>query len=194
MKPGRVTRSSIVLGSWQSTQETGCAPPVVCAEELVRVPVAQLADALEALLDLLGGAALGQRLAAELAVERHDRGVAVQTVSRLLGLARHVALGELLILEHEGVAAAVAVVHREEVAGEDAGEPGVALGLLRRERALGTDQPAAVLGARRLGGAPVAVVLSRPVDAPLLGVDVVLGDLDQLEEGVLAPPACAGRC
>ena len=26
MKPGRVTRSSMVVGSWQSTQLTGCAP------------------------------------------------------------------------------------------------------------------------------------------------------------------------
>ena len=38
MKPGRVTRSSIVFGSWQSTQPTGCAPSACW--KLVAVPPA----------------------------------------------------------------------------------------------------------------------------------------------------------
>jgi len=41
------------------------------------------------------------------------------------------------------------------------------------------------LSSSGLGGAQVAVVLTSPVDSPLLGVDVVLRDLDEPDEGAL---------
>ena len=109
----------------------------------------------------------------------------MEAVARLLCLAGHVPLRDLLVGEHERVAAAVAVVDREEVPGEDALQPRVALRLLRRQLALGGAAGAAVLRARRLGGALVVVELARPVLAPLRRVGVVLGDLDELHVGVL---------
>src|SRR5437660_3653986 len=56
--------------------------------------------------------------AALLAVGRDDRGVAVQARTRLLELLD--ALGVVLVLEHEGVAAALAVVHAKWITREDA--------------------------------------------------------------------------
>ena len=43
MNPGRVTRSCIVAGSWQSMQATGCV------DELARLGVGHLVHLLEAL-------------------------------------------------------------------------------------------------------------------------------------------------
>ena len=102
-KPGRVTRSCIVCGSWQSMHDTGCA------DQLPGLLQRHGADRLEALHHVA---------AARLAVGRDDRGVAVQAGARLLELLD--ALGVVLVLEHEGVAAALAVVHAERIAGEDA--------------------------------------------------------------------------
>ena len=152
-------------------------------ERLVGVPVAEVADRDEARLDLLGLGGLRSGLPTEFSVERHDRGVAVEAVSRLLRLRGNVTLRVLLVREHERVAAPVAIVHREEVPGENAREPRISHGLLGRE-SLGA-AAAAVFCVRQFGGALVAVVLARPVRAPLRRIDVVLRDGDELDVAVL---------
>ena len=183
--PGRVTRSSIVLRIVAVDARDRVDTAGHCLQHLVRVPVGQLADALEALLDLRCRGALRERLTAELAVERHDGRMAMEAVARLLRLARHVALGDLLVLRActRGRGGRGSRRRRGSLR-TAAGATGRAR-LLRREAALGTNHPAAVLGACRLSGALVAVVLAGPVGAPLLRVDVSFGELDQLEVGAL---------
>ena len=106
----------------------------------------------------------------------------MQTRTRLFAVLS--SLRTFLVREHEGVPAAVAVVDGEGVAGEHAGQPGRALGLLGRQHALGRGA-AAVLGVRGRDRALVAVVFARPVLAPLGCVGGVLGDLDETQVGVL---------
>ena len=153
-------------------------------ELLVSVPVAHLADLLEPLLDLLGLGRLRGGFLPELPVERHDRGVAVEAVARLLALGLHVALRVLLVEQHERVAAAVAVVDREEVAREDPRQPRVPRGFLGRHEAFRPAPASAVLRVCRLGGALVPVVLAGPVRAPLGRIDVVLRHLGEPDGGV----------
>jgi hypothetical protein len=99
------------------------------------------------------------------------------------GLRLRDALGVLLVDQHVGVAAPVAVVERERVAEEHALEPRVALDLLLGQRL--TAAVPAEAGAGGLGGEVVAVELLRPVHAPQRRVGRVLGDLDHPEVGCL---------
>src|SRR5690606_38668215 len=104
----------------------------------------------------------GHRIAAaELAIERHDRGMTMQAGSRLR-LAQ--ALGRLLVREHVGMTPAVAVVDRERVAEEHAFQPRIALDLLLRQRLAAAVAPEPRLGGER--GPEVAVVLGGPVAPP----------------------------
>jgi hypothetical protein len=112
--------------------------------------------------------------AAEVAIKRQDRGVAVQAGAGLLHLVD--ALGLLLVREHVGVPALLAVVEAEGVAGEDALEARVSL-------ELGGRQPvaAAEFAALVVGGPQVAVVLAREVAAPDRRVHRVLGEVGEFE-------------
>ena len=114
----------------------------------------------------------------ELAIQRHDRGVAVQTGARLRF---REALRRLLILQHVGVAASVSVVDGERVAEEHALEPGIALDLLLWH-GLVPAMPAEACF-RRPGRALVAVVLGGPVLAPDGRIGRVVIDLDHPHEG-----------
>ena len=93
------------------------------------------------------------------------------------GLRFGLPLGLLLVVEHVGVAAAVAVVERERVPEEHAPEPRVAFDLLRGQGL--TAAVSAKARASRFGCALIAVVLPRPVDAPMGWVGVVLPDFDE---------------
>src|SRR5262249_20606060 len=156
----------------------------------LRVVTVDAADRVEVarVVELLGKLLVGQLVglletlhdvaAAELAVDRDDRGVAMEARARLrLGQP----LGRLLIGQHEGVAAPVAVVDREGVAEEHPLEPGVALDLLLGKGLAA--RVAAVLGMGHERRAEVAVVLRWPVLAPLGGIGVVLVDLDDAHVG-----------
>ena len=138
MKPGRVTRTAIVLGSWQSRHATECwtsgwpLSSFISRASLVR----HGRDQLEAFLDVA--------LAGE-AIERQVRGVALDARAGLLLLGH--APGRFLIEQRVEVAASVAVVERERVAGEDPLEPGVTLELLLgRARVARPQAAASVLG------------------------------------------------
>ena len=166
MNPGRVTRSTIVFGSWQSTQPTGCAPSTCANSQLrpagdrirraglhhlgVRRRVGHRAQRREALEHVA---------LAEPPIGRDDRRVAVQALARLRP--RRHALGLLLVGQHVRVAAPVAVVDRERVAGEHPLEPRIALDLL-----VGQRLRAAVLRAADVRRPAIAVVLARPVHSP----------------------------
>ena len=130
MKPGRVTRSGIVCGSWQSMQATGCST------QLARLGVGHRVHLLEA---------RDQVAAARLLVGHVDRRVAVDAGAGLLG--RLLALGERLVVEHVGVAALLAEVHREGVAGPHRLQARILLEpRLRDDRA--RDRPASACAAR----------------------------------------------
>ena len=132
-KPGRVTRSAIVSGSWQSTQLTGCAPStcsnalrVAARDRVRRAGLRPPRRARPGTASLPSATKPGMDVAvAEPAVGRDHRGVAVQARARLRALGD--ALGLLLVVEHVGVAAALAEVERERVAGEHALQPRVRL-------------------------------------------------------------------
>src|SRR6478736_4022831 len=82
----------------------------------------------------------------------------------------------LLIVQHVGVPAAIAVVDRERIAQEDALQPRIALDLFFRH-----GLAALVAAEARLGGerrALVAVVLRGPVLPPLGRIRIVFTDLD----------------
>ena len=99
----------------------------------VGLPVVELADGLEAFLQLLGRRGGGYKFGAGLAIQRNHRSVAVQTRTRLLSLLG--ALGAFLVREHVGVAAPIAVVDGKGVAREHAREPGILLRLFGRQHA-----------------------------------------------------------
>ena len=101
MKPGRVTRSCIVAGSWQSMQATGWV------DELARLGVGHLVHRLEAL-------DRGRRRRASCTARRPTRGSGCRCRAAWLTL---LALGEGLVVEHVGVAALLAEVRGEGVAG-----------------------------------------------------------------------------
>ena len=122
--------------------------------------------------------ALEDVAAAQPAVGRDHRRVAVQAIARLRH-ARH-ALGLLLIGQHVRVAAPIAIVDRERVAREQPLQPRIAVDLLVGQR-LGT----AVLRAADVRRAAVSVVLARPVHSPRRRVGRLLVDLDQAQVGIL---------
>ena len=140
--------------------------------------------------------ALDQVTAAEFPVGHVDRGMAVHARSRLL---RHgLALGERLIVEHEGVAALLAEVLGERVAGPENLQPRVFFQPRLRDDAArvlvrrgSRDRfAAAVARAHLIDGAPVAVVLQRKVPAPHRGIDRLVVQLDDAVErvaGLLLP-------
>ena len=87
-KPGRVTRSDIIFGSWQSTHETGCALPPAWAARVSRV-VADVADRVRAGGGVVGGDAVGRSL--QLGV-----GVGVAHRAHLLEALHHRRPGEVV--------------------------------------------------------------------------------------------------
>ena len=131
----------------------------------VRFAIRQLAERLEPLEHVA---------AAQSAIRRNHRGVALQAGAGLRPLGD--ALGLLLVLEHVRVAATVAIVDRERVAGEHARQPGKRRGFLCRQRFRPAESRL-----RRLRGALVVVVLARPVHAPGRRVGRLLADLDQTD-------------
>src|SRR5262249_57976881 len=134
--------------------------------------IGQAGDVLETLLDV----ALPDK-----AIEGEVRGVALDACARLLLLGHP--SGLLLVEEREGVTTPIAVVDRERVAGEDPLEPRVAIELLLGRPTVARAEAApAVLRGRRQRGLQIRVVLHRPVLAPHLGVDRVLGHIDQPDE------------
>src|ERR1700741_28436 len=98
MNAGRVTRSCMVLGSWLSMQATGCSAYCRTSEYFRWFTAAK---------------PLNMSPFSELVVNRDHGSVAVQACSERIGL---LTLGEGLIVEHVGVAAAFAVVDREGIA------------------------------------------------------------------------------
>ena len=200
MKPGRVTRSSIVFGSWQSTQldrvraarraRSSCVSPAAPGSSSRSSTTSACACWRTASLPSAIEAVASTSPVAEPAVGRDDRGVAVQARAGLRALGD--ALGLLLVQQHVGVAAAVAVVDGEGVAGEHARQPRDRSRPSRR--GIGASPPP-YLVRRRLDRALVAVVLARPVLAPRprdrWSSSVTL---DELQDTGSSPPACAGRC
>jgi hypothetical protein len=139
---------------------------------VVRLLIRHGADRLEALLHVA--------LAGE-AVEREVRRVALDAGARLR-LLRHAAR-LLLVEERERVAAAIAVVDREGVAGEDALEPRVALELLLGEAAVARAEAASAERRRRRQRRPfIGLVLARPVAAPHRRVERRLRHLGDAHE------------
>ena len=98
---------------------------------------------------------------AELAVERHHRGVAVDARA---GLGLRLSLGLFLILQHVRVAPSVSIVDGKRIAREHALEPGIPFDLFFGE-GLGA-AVSAETGASGDGGATVGIVLFGPVLAP----------------------------
>ncbi len=193
-KPGRVTRSCISCGSWQSTQPTGCAPST-CSNSISVAAGDRIRRTGLDHLRVRGGVrhrpehreALEHVARAEPAVGRDHGRVAVQAVAGLRTLGH--ALRLLLVGEHVGVAAPVAVVDRERVAGEQALEPRIAFDPPSRAR---PEPPYCVCGrvrrcaGNRRTGAPSSCPTapnrsSSSLTAPAGGRDS-------------SPPACAGRC
>ncbi len=180
MKPGRVTRSSMLSrivtidaahrvrarrrarnGRRRAAGDRIRRP--VLTTSAWASPIRQLAQRLEPLEHIA---------AAQPAVGRNHRGVTLQAGARLRPLGD--ALGLLLILQHVGVAAAVAIVDGERVAGEHPGEPRERRRLLCRQRLRPAESRL-----RRLRGALVVVVFARPVHAPRRRVGGLFADLDQ---------------
>src|SRR5262249_13806681 len=103
--------------------------------------------------------------------------------SRLLPL-RH-PLRLLLVEQGVEVAAAIAVVESEGVAGEDPLEPGVLVELLRRGPGIARAETAtSVSRGRRERGAEVGGVLEGPSPSPDRGIDRRLVDLRDADEGL----------
>ena len=166
MNAGRVTRSAIVLPSWQSMQATGWL------HELGRLRVGHRVDLLEALDDVA---------VARLLVREVHRRVAVHARARLLH--DHLPLREPLVLEHVGVAALFAEVFGEGVALPHGLEALVLFDLGARDdrariglgRRLRHGLAAAVLGALHVDRFLVELVVLRERLAPLgRVVDVVV--------------------
>ncbi len=175
MNPGRVTRSCMVCGSWQSMQATGCVTSFRASG------VRHLVHLLEA---------RDQVAPSELLVRHVDGGVAVHARARLLrGL---LALGERLVVEHVGMAALLAEIAREGVSGPHHLQSRVFLeprlrhqrsrigGRRRARHRLAPAIPRSLLVHRP----DVAVVLKREVLSPDRRVRRLIGQLDDAVEGI----------
>jgi len=154
-------------------------------DELRGLVIRHLADRLEAGHELrLGrGAEEGilqrsRRTALQPRLAERDGvgGVAVETGARLLPL-RH-PLGGPLVFQHVGVAPAVPEVDRKGIPVEHRHQAWVPLQPARGQRLA---PAAAVLGAARLGGAQVGIVLAREVLPPFCRIDHALIECRHLE-------------
>ena len=186
MNPGRVTRSAMVLGSWQSTQATGCwisgwpLSSFMFRASLVR----HAGDRSKPFCDVA---------LADEAVQGEDRRVALQARAGLLLLGHAARL--LLIEERVGVAAPVAVVDGKGVAGEDAPEPRVAVELLLRGAGVARAEAApAVLGRRRQRRLEVASRTGAASSGPTPSGPSCPRSPRRRARTAGAPPACARRC
>ena len=150
-------------------------------DQLAGLGVRHLVHALEAFDEVA---------AAKLLVRKIDRAVAVHACAGLLG--DLLALGERLVVEHVGVAALLAKVGRERVAGPHGFQarvlfeprlrhdrPRIGAGRRARDRLA-----AAVPGSHLIDRPPIAVVLQGEVLAPDLRILRVVGQLDDAEERI----------
>jgi hypothetical protein len=145
-------------------------------DEFAGVGVGHGAEFLETFLDLrlaIFGAGGDAGFQAGLYVCGYDGGVAVEAGAGLFEMGD--ALGLVLVLEHVGVAAFLAVIDGEGVAFEDLAPAGVLIEFLE-------GVGAAVLGALDVHGAFIGVVLARVVFAPDGGIDGVVVDVDDAED------------
>src|SRR5215467_6266228 len=139
-----------------------------------RLGVGHARDQLEAFLHVA--------LARE-AVERKVGGVTLQTRPRLLPLGHPPRL--LLVEERVGVTAAIPIVDRESIAGEDAPEPWLLVELLLSGPPVaGSRPPAPIHGRRRQRRLEVGVVFKGPVLPPRLRIRRLFRHLDHPDEGL----------
>jgi hypothetical protein len=114
------------------------------------------------------------RLQPLLAIGRQHRRMAVQTGPRLLDLVNP--LGGVLVGQHVGVAAGLAIVDAEGIAGKQRPQPRVFVQPLERLAVA-----AAIAGPLAIDRPQIAVVLPRKVLGPLGRIDGVFGQVRQVE-------------